>query len=253
MSDDTLRTVYVDHPDDPRLGRHVEHDERSKLWPARALPGWRSRLWDHDAPVLDQGDLGACTGFATAQLLNCSAMALARRAATRSTKYLGAQHALKIYSRATQLDAFPGEYLPEDTGSSGLAVAKAAKEFGFLTSYRHAFGFQHFLTAIQMAPVIVGTYWYEDMGRLDRKYRAHPTGRQQGGHEYLCIGVNFDDEVLTFLNSWGRDWGKRGRFYMGFEEFEELLLDDGDATVLVGATPQAHPEEALHAAPDVKD
>lgn len=252
--------------EDVRLGRHVEHDSRSKAYPARALPGERSRLWDHNAPVLDQGDLGACTGFATAQLLNCSAMALARRAAStamgspmaamgrKDDNYLDANHAIKLYSRATQLDNFDGEYPNEDTGSSGLAVAKAAHEAGFLAEYRHAFGFPHFLAAVQMAPVIVGTWWYSDMGNLDRKYRAHAGGRLQGGHEYLCLGVNFDDELLTFLNSWGSDWGRRGRFYMTFYEFEQLLLDDGDATVLVGATPKRmEPEQGLHEAPDVKE
>lgn len=239
---------------DPRMGRHIEHDSRSKEYPARALPGWRSRLWGHNAPVLDQLDTGACTGFAATQLLNCSALALARRAATGKTGYLDASHALRLYSRATHLDEFPGEYLPDDTGSSGLAVAKAAQEMGFATEYRHAFGMQHFLTAVQMAPVIVGTWWYTNMSKLDRRYRAHPTGQRVGGHEYLCLGINVDDEILTFLNSWGKTFGKNGRFYMTFAEFEKLLLDDGDATVLIGATPKKmHPEVALHAAPDDKD
>lgn len=255
----TVQCAELDPADrvDPRLGRHVEHDERSKRWPARALPGGeiRTRLWNHDAPLLDQGDLGSCTGFAAADLFNCSVMALARQAVHGTRRYLTNAHGLELYKLATGLDEFPGTYPPEDTGSSGLGVAKAARQLGYITEYRHVLGFQHLLTVVPMCPVIVGTWWYEGMSRLDRKGFAHPTGSALGGHEYLLLGQNADDEYFTFLQSWG-PWGKRdrGRFYIKFDEFEELLLDDGDATVLVGATPKGlHPEEALHAAPDDKD
>lgn len=240
---------------DARLGRHVEHDIRSKGFPARSLPGGlKSRLWNHDAPILDQGELGCCTGTAITQLLNCSVMHWARKAVHGDNDYLTLDTAIALYHRATQVDPFDGEYPPEDTGSSGLAVAKAATEAGYGVEYRHIFGFQHLLSAAPMTPLIVGTWWYSGMSRLDSKQRAHPTGRQLGGHEYLLLGTDFRNEEFTFLNSWGPTFGRRGRFYMSFTEFEELLLDDGDATQLVGATPKAlNPEAALHAAPDDKD
>ena len=239
----SLRTVRVEQLD-PRLGRHIEHDSRSKEYPARQLTGVRNRLWAHQAPVLKQ-DIGCCTGAAMAQLLNCSAMVLARRAGLGTTRYLTLAHAKELYAAATEIDDIAGQWPPDDTGSSGLGVAKAAVQLGYGSSYRHAFGFPHFLAAIQMAPMIVGPWWYQGMGKLARKAVAYPTGQRLGGHEYLCLGADFDTETLTFLNSWGASWGDNGRFRMAFRDFEKLLTDDGDATVLIGAVPKQMTPEAV--------
>lgn len=54
----------------PALGRVVDHDERSRLYQARLATTQRSVLWGHHAPVLDQGELGSCTGNAFEMLLS---------------------------------------------------------------------------------------------------------------------------------------------------------------------------------------
>ena len=117
------------------LGRVVEHDERSRDYPAMSVvPAAILPIrWAHYGTVLDQGDIGACTGFAMAQCLNSGRLHEGHR-------QLGADDALALYSSATRLDSVPGHYPPDDTGSSGLAVAKAAKAAGYIRSYTHAFG-----------------------------------------------------------------------------------------------------------------
>lgn len=227
------------------LGRIVDHDERSRDFPAMvAATKPVSVLWDHHAPVLDQGDLGACTGFALTQWLNTDyvrrrtvSQHIATGEAVTSTDHLrapyGADVARKLYSQATRLDRVPGYWPPTDTGSSGLAVCKAGVRQGFLIGYRHAFGFQSMLMALQHSPVIVGTEWAQDMFTPDRKGIIQPYGDVVGGHEYLVIGCDMENRLVTILNSWSDTWGLHGRASIPFDSFEDLLSRHGDVTVPV--------------------
>lgn len=211
----------------PGIGRLVAHDPKSRNYPAKTAPA-RTVLWAHNAPVLDQESFSACTGFALAQLLNTTRFAAARP----RRRYLTAQNALDLYSAATAADEFEWQWPPDDLGSSGLGVCKAGVQLGYLTEYRHAFGLEHMLEALQTQPVIVGTAWYADMTWLPVDgHPARPTGENLGGHEYLCLGANLRAQTLTFLNSWGSAWGDRGRFRISFDDFTTLLADDGDVTV----------------------
>ena len=49
----------------------------------------------------------------------------------------------------------------------------------------------------------------------------------------LAASSTTTSERLTFLNSRSDKWGKRGRFYMAFDDFETLLNHQGDATAPV--------------------
>lgn len=184
-------------------------------------------LWAHHAPILNQGDLGACTGFSTAQLINTDYFAAARHGGG----YLGSADAIELYSEATRQDGIPGNtYPPNDCGSSGLGVAKAGKKLGYFTGYKHAFGFDHFAEALQLQPVIVGTQWLEGMFDTDPQGFVKPVGKPAGGHEYLALGISYETQTITFLNAWGPSWGRDGRFLMTFKQFAKLLADQGDVT-----------------------
>jgi hypothetical protein len=212
----------------PALGRLVEHDERSRLYQARKANAPRSVLWGHHAPVLDQGEVGSCTGNAAAQLINTDYFAKSRK------HYLGEAEAVRIYELATHLDGIPDNtYPPTDGGSSGLGAAKAGKQLGYFTGYKHCFGFSHFCATVQLQPVIVGTNWYDGMFTPSSVGFVRPTGGVAGGHEYLCLGISYETKTLTFLNSWGSTWGIDGRFLMHFDDFAKLLADQGDATAPV--------------------
>ncbi len=214
------------------LGRVVEHDERSREFPARvsaAKP--KTVLWSHEAPVLDQKDLGGCTGFALAQWLNTNYAQTELGDAGHRTAYLIEDQAIELYSAATKLDSIPGSYKPDDTGSSGLAVCKAGRKLGYLSAYHHAFGFDALLLALQHSPVIVGTEWTRGMFDPDHSGVIRPTGDVEGGHEYLILGGDMERQRLTILNSWADSWGVHGRAYISFTDFRTLLANHGDVTV----------------------
>jgi hypothetical protein len=219
-------------PTDPRLGRVVEHDERSRNYAfTLTQPTHTTVNWTTSAPVLDQGDVGSCTGNAMAQLLDTDHFT----GTGLGGKYLDETDALTLYELATRLDHMPGEYPPTDRGSSGVAVAKAAEKLSYITRYEHCFGWPHFQAAIETQPVIVGTLWTQQMmtpgpdGLVTVGELSDQT--VMGGHEYLCRGINYETQRITFRNSWGAGWGDQGEFAISFTDFETLLACEGDVTV----------------------
>ncbi len=246
---------------DRRLGRHLNHDPRSLryLAPAGDLSTLKSVRHQRMIPVLDQGDVGACTGFAAEGALGTSPLydALAEGALHRPTgdAVVDEGQALALYSTATALDDYEGEYPPEDTGSSGLAVAKAALSAGLISGYRHATSLEAALTALAEQPVIAGINWYDSFDSPNDKGIVWiPPGAQvRGGHEICVDELLVDDQLIGFTNSWGSSWGKAGRAYMKWNVFARLLSEDGDVTVFTPLTqpaptpapPQPDPSDSL--------
>lgn len=139
--------------------------------------------------------------------------------------------AVMIYSAATVLDEFPGAYPPEDTGSSGLGVCKAAVNMNLINGYQWAFGFDHVLETLMYGPLLVGTNWYDGMFYPNSSGVVSISGSIAGGHEYLLVGVDPAKRLLLFQNSWSSLWGVKGRFYMGYDTFKRLLNEQGDAVM----------------------
>ena len=212
------------------LGRFPEHDERSRSF-AAMVPAVKPKtvLWEHNAPVLDQGQLGSCTGNALAQWMNTDYARTYQFDGMRPP--LSEAAAVELYSAATRIDNVPGHYPPVDTGSSGLAVCKAAVRAKYLSAYRWVFSFESLLLALQTSPVIVGTAWYSGMFTPSHIGQIQTSGDMVGGHEYLILGADIEHKRITMLNSWGPEWGQDGRAWMSFAMFRFLLRDHGDVTV----------------------
>lgn len=201
-------------------------DERSRAFRAPLAAEIRTVQHKHYGPILDQW-VGSCTGHSATQNLNCKPLHTPRET------YYNDAVAMRIYSRATQLDPWSGEYPPEDTGSSVLAAAKATREFGYITAYRWAFGFQEMLAALMLQPVVVGTVWLENMFHPTRIGFLDVSGRIVGGHAYLVTGYSRVFKYFTILNSWGIGWGNRGRARIKADDMRRLIEDDGEACIYV--------------------
>jgi hypothetical protein len=237
----------LDMPDgDQRLGRHVEHDERSRsfAFEAPAKPKIQSVRHERKIGILDQGQLGSCTGNAITGLLGTQPFYDTLPATVQ--KSLDEQEAVTLYSAATKLDNVNGEYPPTDTGSSGIAVAKAAQNAKLISGYQHTFSYDAFLAALMQQPVIVGTNWYQSMFDPDKNgvVSIAVGSKLAGGHEFEAVGYDADADQIIFANSWGTSWGQDGFFKMDSATFKRLLSEQGDATVPVPidkAPPQPTP------------
>lgn len=222
-----------------RLGRHVRHDPRSLsyLVPERDPATLTSVRHERVIPVLDQGNLGSCTGNAAEGCVGSAPFygVIPGTVPARPTNNAVSDEdqAVALYSAATRLDEFDGSYPPEDTGSSGLAVAKAAQKAGLISGYRHATSLSAALAALAERPVITGVNWYEGMDDPDADGLVHVTGQVRGGHEFVLDELDVERRLVGFTNSWGSGWGLSGRAYISWDDFGRLLKEDGDVTVFV--------------------
>lgn len=211
------------------LGRLVNHDPRSRAFPFAARPEAAAPVgtvrWTRRAAILDQGQLGSCTGNAAAGWLGTDDAQQQGRADV--TEAL----AVDLYSAATKLDPWPGAWPPDDTGSDGLSVCKVLQARGLISSYTHCFGLGDVLAALQSGPVITGTNWYEGMFEPAARGLVEISGAVAGGHEYVVEGVDVERRELVFANSRGANWGEHGHFRMSYETYSRLLSEQGDATV----------------------
>ena len=211
----------------PAFGRLVSHDPRSRAFPAPVSRAPRRPVyWRLHGGVLNQGDVGACVAHAAAHALNTTGCH------RRGEALLTHDDAMALYSAATRVDQWEGEYPPDDTGTDANAAATALRTEGKVTAWRHCFGLDHVLSALQLGPVLLGVEWLEGMMEPTKTGLIHATGAVVGGHETLLVGDDAKGQVIG-LNSWGASWGDRGHYRLSYEDLGDRLKADGDATVLV--------------------
>lgn len=215
-----------------RLGRHINHDERSKAFVAKQATTLRSVSHRHYGAPLDQGPVGACTGFTDADWLNCLPSHKAKAKMFRNPD------GWTFYSEATKIDPFQGEWIyppppgsGQDTGSDGLDACKVLKNLGLISGYDHAFGIDQALAALVLSPVMVGVPWYEGFDHPDPKGLVKIDGNVRGGHEFCLLGLDVKLERVKALNHWGPNYGLNGIFYFSFDDLDALLSNQGDCTV----------------------
>src|ERR1051326_6075503 len=191
-------------PGGRRLGRHIEHDPASRAFAFGSEEvTLRSVRHERKIPVLDQGFLGSCTGNAAVGALGTeplfSSLPEDRQAGLNETE------AVALYAAATRADRVPGSYPPNDTGSSGLGVCKAARAAGFISAYRWTFSLGGLLRALQSTPVLIGINWYSsfDAPAGDGRIVISDTAYVRGGHEPCLDEVDAETKQVAGFNSWG--------------------------------------------------
>lgn len=216
------------------LGRHVQHDPRNRSFPYVPRRTGELRRVTHtlSGGVLDQGNVGSCTGNAVATARNTTPLHRKRE------RLLREPDALEAYTLATTLDPFPGQMPQDDTGSSGLAACQAARQLGWITEYRWAFGLADALAALQDRAVITGVDWYEGFDTPGRNHLVKLEGQVRGGHEFCVYGYEpqpaghpAGDAIVLCANSWSKLWGWYGRFAMHVATWADLLAAQGDVTI----------------------
>lgn len=227
-----------------RLGRHVNHDPRSRQFRAPVAGVTpTSKVWKRHTGPYDQGDLGSCTGNAIAGLVMTDPV-------WNGHRRLHEASAVKIYKKATVLDPFPGQYPPDDTGSDGLDACRAAVSYRYATQYLWGFGIYDMVRIISaIGPCAVGTDWMSGMDRYDPRGLVGIDGSVRGGHEYEVLGVHLDTSlgapignVFECQQSWGPGWGVKGtdgglgRFYVRINDMATLLERGGDVVTLATNT-----------------
>lgn len=214
---------------DTRLKRQVNHDSLSKNFTFDTT-GIEITNVEHvcNIDILDQGQIGSCTGHAGIYAINTAPHTPMEYPIFQPDE----DGALALYSSAEAVDG-DGPYPPNDHGSSGLSIVKvlANPEFKIISSYQHTFTLNDALKALTIYPILVGMNWYQYMFNPDPDGRVHPIGAIAGGHEVMAYKIDTENGRIWFRNSWGKNWGVNGCFYITWEDFATLLSQRGDVTV----------------------
>lgn len=236
MSDDYSIVVKRFDVQDPRLGRHVVHDSRSRRYAAprkdpRTLKSARHTV---NIPVLQQDNEGSCTGHWGSANMAAGAFWVAAEKVLPVDAEQAHQWARHLYMDATLIDPWPGSYLPEDTGSDGLSIAKVLQARGLVSGYQHAFSLEAALTALAKQVVGIGSDWLSGMYDPDPSTgRITVDGTVEGGHQYALDEIDVENRRAWIRNSWGPSWGQAGRAWMTWDDLGKLLANQGDCTVLI--------------------
>lgn len=208
----------------------------------------KSVKWTRRSPVLDQGDVGSCTGNADTGVLGTDSLgrtasgtvtisaagaAASHGVFTAGTYNLDEPFALKVYTLNTILDEYPGAYPAQDTGSSSTACGKTLVALGLATSYKHSASVSVVKTALQSGPVVIGVPWYNSQFTPDADGRI-PVVKSSGlagGHEIELNGYDAENGRFWIVNSWGESWGVAGTGYFTEADLAALFADGGDVCI----------------------
>jgi len=221
---------------DKRLGRHYVYDSRSAAYPyKRRAVDLAAVLHNRDIAILDQGNVGSCTGNAMDGCLGTDPLF-----ATLPSLVLDESEALNLYSAAESIDG-DGPYPPNDNGSSGTSVMQAALEAKLISGYTHALTLADMQDALQSVPVIIGINWYSsfDSPSSNGTISITRSAYIRGGHEVLVRGDDPSAMRLFADNSWGAAWGVNGSFLIPYDVMTRLLAEQGDCQVPVPLTAPA--------------
>lgn len=237
------------------LGRHVNHDPRSRRFVYRAPQVTLAPVFhERHIPIFDQGQLGSCTGNAALGILATAPYWDAEPQSWHDNGPLGSTGripwteagAVGLYSVLTAEDDYPGAYPPDDTGSDGLTAAKVLTATGIVPGYQHTFTLTDALQALQHFPLLVGTEWLDSMFYPNNVGIIRASGPIDGGHEWIVdefipagriphVGaypLSAKADFIGGTTSWGTSFGLDGRFYLSVPDFGKLLAADGEVIVL---------------------
>lgn len=223
---------------DPRLGRLVDFDPRSRNFPAvrgtflEAAP-IRNMTWPTRGTLLDQRATSQCVAYSAGH-------ELAAYPAEVDPGLLTARLLEDVYWEAQRRDRwaggeYPGAH-PVYGGTSVLAGCKVLADDGWIEGYGWCFGVDDVLRTLSWkGPVILGTVWTDGMFRPDSRGFIRPEGRPAGGHAYLANRIRLHDGgYIEGPNSWGAGWGDGGYWRMRWDDLDSLLRQDGEAVVYQG-------------------
>ncbi|KAK1548467.1 hypothetical protein Q3G72_032508 [Acer saccharum] len=230
--------ILEDRAEGMPLGRHVEHDARSLLYRKAPAHTVNSVAHIREIPVLDQGDLGSCTGNAGTGAIGTDPIYTSLPGAVMTQ--LNEDYAVSLYSDATKVDDGEGSYPPEDTGSSGLAIMKVLKARGLIAGYTAATSVEEVKSVLQTVAPIIGIPWYQSFYEpKGASAVVSIAGQVAGGHEIELTEWDSKTDTFTCVNSWGTSWGDHGRFRFTAATFARLLAEQGDVYAAVPLTEPA--------------
>lgn len=235
-----------ERPDNPhRMGRHQNHDALAPEQEAFRLAWFRPLKSVSHERVCEPFDQDNCNpeviqslgGDPTATALgNCTANAalgLLMTAPFHKTGWSWSEDdCVRLYHQETVLDdrQIPGEWPPQDTGSTGPWSMLALEKHGYIKSWVHTRSLHTALRLLVAGPISIGVSWFQDMFQPDSADTIHvdEASGLAGGHQIEVLALDVEGQRVQLCNSWGPGWGTDGRAWVSWTDFDLLLHLGGD-------------------------
>lgn len=226
------------------LGRLPQLFDRRDFLPANLmathLPAASKRVTRHWPEQWrgDQGQTPQCVAYSLLHVLHAEPVVPA------GTKR-PVVSAAKLYSLAQDLDEYPGS---DYEGTSIRGGCKALAKLGLIERYVWAEASDDLVRCVlDWGPAELGIVWYTGMFEPDSEGLIKPTGIVEGGHGIAVSGVNVSkSSTLTIdgmklrpgeaclTNSWGLNWGAKGRCRIRLPDLYDLIWEQqGECVKLV--------------------
>lgn len=234
------------------LGARRNTDLRNERYRITPVGAPRTVRWPRFIPVIDQGDVGSCVGQAYCGALGSGALWQSLSAALQPVIMADPRdYGEGIYSDATAIDPFPGEWPGEDTGTDTRSGAQVLLDRSLVQRYDWLTGDDpgalalDIVTKLAEQPLIIGIPWFDSFDWPDSNgvLTLAPGAEIRGGHALVVDECNVEGQFIGITNSWGAGWGIGGRCYMSWATLQETLTSWGDACVpIVRTTPTPAPK-----------
>lgn len=221
------------------MGRLVRKDERDQGFPMQSLIPAEAdkeektyKYWWAEGWWGDQGVTPMCVSFSWMHWVEDGPVTHFYEDREHDPSYMKTStkalfSPVDVYNEAQTLDPWPGTSYD---GTSVRAGAKSLMRRGVIEEYRWAWDVDTVIQALlHVGPVVVGTWWYDQMFYPDEDGLIKAEGRKIGGHAYLLNGVNTETGLIRIKNSWGQGWGENGHAYISIEDMDKLIKDSGEA------------------------
>ncbi len=210
-------------------------------------------------PVKNQGQLGACVGFATAAVLEYQQhQEYLKKVDERSREIrdkhydlseqwiywnakeidpwgkfqqgTSARYALKVVNKKGVPPESAWEYkdINEEYGKPAPWANEAAKWNKNKRYYRIRGLNEIKRTLEERGPVIAGVLLFEEFYYPNNSgVISYPNNKnnEQGGHAIALVGFDDNRELIKFKNSWSTNWGLGGYGYLSYKYMNDFLLD----------------------------
>jgi C1A family cysteine protease len=188
--------------------------------------------------VLNQGNTGTCVAHGMAAKISASPIMQPLpmsvfdfyRRCVATDEWQDNDHEVRAADHALQ------------SGTSVRAAAKVGKAIGLIKEYRWADSAEDVRGWMLsgFGGIILGINWKNQMMDTDSEGFIHYAGPIEGGH---CVYLNgWSDRVkhrgkyvraARGQNSWGSNWGQKGRFWIPMDDLDASIADDGEASAMI--------------------
>lgn len=198
-------------------------DERNRAHRITAAPDLtKIAIYWSPGAVLDQGQQGSCVGHGV------TGEYLASPVRGKGNATTGHELAVAVYNEAKVID----HEKATDEGTSVRAGMLAARARGWYDGFSWAFNMAELRTALQIGPVVIGSAWSSDAMEDTLDNGDLPvSGDLSEGHCTLVTGYTplfgRSGPRYRLRNSWGRDWGLHGDFYLTPADLDKIVFKSG--------------------------